>query len=54
MNNSVALAPPETFQLLVESVRDYANLMLDPARPGANWNQGAQRIKGFAPRRSSG
>ena len=49
MNNSVALAPPETFQLLVESVRDYAIFMLDPTGHVLTWNKGAQRIKGYAP-----
>lgn len=35
------------FQLLVESVRDYAIFILDPAGHVATWNLGAERIKGY-------
>ena len=35
------------FQLLVESVRDYAIFMLDPEGHVATWNAGAERIKGY-------
>jgi PAS domain S-box-containing protein len=35
------------YQTMVESVRDYAIFMLDPAGYIATWNQGAQRIKGY-------
>jgi PAS domain S-box-containing protein len=37
------------FRLLVESVVDYALFMLDPNGIVANWNPGAQRIKGYTP-----
>src|SRR6185295_17480678 len=37
----------ELFRLLVESVRDYAIFMLDPAGRVATWNIGARRIKGY-------
>ncbi len=37
------------FRLLVQSVTDYAIFMLDPEGRVANWNAGAQRIKGYAP-----
>jgi PAS domain S-box-containing protein len=37
----------ERFRLLVNNVRDYAILMLDPAGLIVSWNQGAQRIKGY-------
>jgi len=37
----------ERFRLLVESVQDYAILMLDPAGRVASWNLGAQRLKGY-------
>ena len=37
----------ERFRLLVESVKDYAILMLDPQGRVANWNAGAKRIKGY-------
>jgi PAS domain S-box-containing protein len=35
------------FQLLVESVKDYAIFMLDTAGRVATWNTGAERIKGY-------
>jgi PAS domain S-box-containing protein len=35
------------FQLLVESIKDYAIFMLDPAGHIVSWNAGAQRIKGY-------
>jgi PAS domain S-box-containing protein len=36
-------------RLLVESVRDYAIFALDPTGHVLSWNEGAQRIKGYAP-----
>ncbi|HSN68066.1 MAG TPA: PAS domain-containing sensor histidine kinase, partial [Thermoanaerobaculia bacterium] len=38
----------ESFRLMVESVSDYAIVMLDPEGRIVSWNSGAQRIKGFA------
>lgn len=38
----------ESFQLLVESVKDYAIYMLDPNGIVITWNQGAKRIKGYS------
>ena len=38
----------QTFQLLVESIQDYAVFMLDPDGRVATWNAGAERIKGYA------
>jgi PAS domain S-box-containing protein len=38
----------ERFQLLVEGVKEYAILMLDPDGKIVSWNGGAQRIKGYA------
>ena len=35
------------YQLMVDSVKDYAIFMLDSAGYIASWNQGAQRIKGY-------
>jgi len=35
------------FRLLVESVKDYAIFMLDPAGRVSSWNAGAERIKGY-------
>lgn len=37
----------EPFRLLVESVKDYAIIMLDPDGRITSWNAGAQRIKGY-------
>lgn len=39
----------EQFRLLVQGVTDYAIFMLDADGHVASWNQGAQRIKGYAP-----
>src|SRR2546423_1815358 len=36
------------FRLLVDSVRDYAIFMLDPAGRVVSWNAGAEAIKGYA------
>ena len=38
----------ESFRLMVESVSDYAIVMLDPDGNVVSWNTGAERIKGFA------
>ena len=35
------------YQLMVESVRDYAIFMLDPSGQVVSWNQGAERINGY-------
>ncbi|MBN1237836.1 MAG: PAS domain S-box protein, partial [Gammaproteobacteria bacterium] len=35
------------FQLLVESIQDYAIFMLDPAGRIVSWNSGARRLKGY-------
>jgi PAS domain S-box-containing protein len=35
------------FELLVESVKDYAIFMLDPSGVVTTWNSGAERIKGY-------
>jgi PAS domain S-box-containing protein len=40
-------APERLYQLLVESVRDYAIFLLDPEGHVATWNAGAERIKGY-------
>jgi PAS domain-containing protein len=37
----------EQFRLLVQGVTDYAIYMLDPEGHVANWNMGAERIKGY-------
>ena len=38
----------ESFHLMVESVTDYAIVMLDPQGRIMSWNSGAQRIKGYS------
>jgi PAS domain S-box-containing protein len=38
----------ESFRLMVESVSDYAIVMLDPEGCVVSWNTGAERIKGYA------
>lgn len=38
----------ERFQLLVESIQDYAIYILDPNGFVTSWNTGAQRIKGYS------
>jgi PAS domain S-box-containing protein len=37
----------ESFRLMVESVTDYAIVMLNPEGRVVSWNSGAQRIKGY-------
>ncbi|MHA3738825.1 PAS domain S-box protein [Pseudomonas sp. Eth.TT006] len=39
----------QQFRLLVQGVTDYALYMLSPDGRVSNWNQGAQRIKGYLP-----
>ena len=38
----------ESFRLMVESVTDYAIVMLDPQGRVVSWNSGAQRINGYS------
>jgi PAS domain S-box-containing protein len=38
----------ERLRHMVEGVKDYAIFMLDPSGHVASWNQGAERIKGYA------
>jgi PAS domain S-box-containing protein len=39
----------EVYRQLVDSVTDYAILMLDPRGNVVTWNEGAQRLKGYRP-----
>ena len=41
------LQSEERFRLVVQGVKDYAILMLDPEGRVVSWNEGAQRIKGY-------
>ena len=47
--SSLAHHAADPFRLLVESVKDYAIFMLDPAGAVASWNSGAERILCYAP-----
>src|ERR1041385_921016 len=38
----------ERFQVLIESIQDYAIYILDPNGFVISWNSGAQRIKGYS------
>jgi PAS domain S-box-containing protein len=40
-------AESDQLRLFIESVKDYALLMLDPRGHIVSWNQGAERIKGY-------
>jgi PAS domain S-box-containing protein len=42
------LQSEERFRLLIESVKDYSILMLDPVGRVVSWNAGAQRIEGYS------
>lgn len=46
--SGTAWGAPELQQLLVEGVQDYAIFSLDATGRVQSWNQGAQRIKGYA------
>src|SRR6185369_11172019 len=48
-SSSVSEVGPELFRRLVLSVRDYAIFALDATGHVITWNEGAQRIKGYAP-----
>jgi len=49
--DSVASAPlgqtADLFQLLIDNIRDYAILLLDPKGTVLTWNSGAERLKGW-------
>lgn len=47
-NDARQLRSEERYQLLVESVRDYAIFMLDPAGHVLTWNAGAQLFTGYS------
>jgi PAS domain S-box-containing protein len=46
---SVLHQTAEQFQILVDSVEEYAIYMLDPNGTVVTWNTGAQKIKGYMP-----
>ena len=45
--NDELVQSEERFRLLVEGVKDYAIILLDPQGRVASWNAGAERIKGY-------
>jgi len=47
-DNASKQPPAEIFQLLVDSVTDYALYMLDPKGRIVTWNAGAERFKGYS------
>jgi PAS domain S-box-containing protein len=51
LSSGVETVTPERalFQLLVESIDDYAIFLLDPTGVVVTWNKGAARIKGYTP-----
>jgi len=46
---ATVLGADESFRLFIDSVTDYAIVMLDPAGKVVSWNSGAERIKGYRP-----
>jgi len=44
---AVVLGSEDSFRLLVESVKDYAIVMLDTGGHVVSWNAGAERFKGY-------
>jgi PAS domain S-box-containing protein len=44
---ATVLGSEDSFRLLVESIKDYAIVMLDPTGKVASWNAGAERFKGY-------
>jgi PAS domain S-box-containing protein len=43
------IANPDAFRMLVDSVKDYAILLLDPEGNVVSWNAGAERLTGYRP-----
>ncbi len=41
------LGTPDVFRLLVDTIRDYAIILLDPTGHVVSWNPGAEAIKGY-------
>jgi PAS domain S-box-containing protein len=52
--SATVLGTEASFRLLVDSVKDYAIVMLDPDGRVVSWNAGAERIKGYAPEEAIG
>jgi len=48
------LGSEASYRLLVESLKDYAIIMLDPAGNVASWNAGAERLYGYSAKEAIG
>jgi PAS domain S-box-containing protein len=48
LSNIESISEQQRFQLLVNSITDYAIYMLDPEGRVATWNPGAERFKGYS------
>jgi two-component system CheB/CheR fusion protein len=47
-NEAALRASEERFRLMIQTVQDHAIFVMDPAGNVASWNEGAQRILGYA------
>ena len=47
MSDLDSLTEQQRFQLLINSITDYAIYMLDPTGRITTWNPGAERFKGY-------
>jgi PAS domain S-box-containing protein len=47
MQDKVIQVEQESYRILVENVKDYAIILLDPEGYITSWNKGAERIKGY-------
>ena len=47
MSDLESISEQQRFQLLVNSITDYAIYMLDPSGRITTWNPGAERFKGY-------
>ncbi|MEI7832282.1 MAG: PAS domain S-box protein [bacterium] len=46
-SSAMVLGSDNSYRLLVDSLKDYAVIMLDPSGHVASWNAGAERFKGY-------
>ncbi len=45
---SVGNVDPQQFRVLIEAVKDYAIIMLDPGGHVVTWTEAARQIKGYS------
>ena len=48
MTNNILHVGRESYQFLIESIRDYAIFIVDPKGFVVYWNKGAEEIKGYS------